>query len=187
MPEKPYNIYLIGPMGAGKTSIGRHLAAKLGLEFYDSDQVIEERTGANIPWIYDIEGEEGFQQREIKVIAELTKLNGVLLATGGGTVAKQENCDALAANGIIIYLKTSLDDQIERIKRSKKRPLTTVKEERRDLLKGLRVQREPQYESLANITCNTDGKLLHVVVNELLEALRVKYQIRPAKKLSKKI
>jgi shikimate kinase len=175
--NQSYNIYLVGPMGAGKTSIGRQLARKLNLKFYDSDQVIEERTGADIPWIYDIEGENGFQNREIKVIAELTKLRGILLATGGGTVASSENRHALVNNGIIVYLKTSLNDQMERIRYSKKRPLATENTERRDFLKILRIEREPFYEQLANITCNTDGKMLRSVVTEILQELIEKYQI----------
>lgn len=175
------NIYLIGPMGAGKTSIGRKLAEKMGLTFYDSDQVIEERTGIDIPWIYDIEGEEGFQQREIKVISELTKLKGILLATGGGTVATAENREALLKNGITIYLKTSLDDQIERIKHSKKRPLVTAKDERRQVLKNLRSKREPLYEQLAHITYDTDGKSVQRVVSEILKILQEKFNLLPEK------
>ncbi|OGT06609.1 MAG: shikimate kinase I [Gammaproteobacteria bacterium GWE2_37_16] len=171
--KKIQNVYLIGPMGAGKTSIGRQLARKLGLEFYDSDHVVEERTGASIPWIYDIEGEEGFLQREIKVIEELTKLQGVLLATGGGTVISPENRKALRANGFIVYLKTSLDDQMERVKRSKKRPLI-VGAGRRAVLKNLRVEREPFYEKLADISYNTDGRPLSVVVDEILKGLQKK-------------
>lgn len=165
------NIYLIGPMGAGKTSIGKQLARKLHLKFYDSDHVIEEQTGATIPWIYDIEGESGFQQREIKVISELTKLKGILLATGGGTVALLQNRQALTeSQGIIIYLKTSLEGQIERVKYSKKRPIITG-DERIPFLKKIRAQSEPFYEQLANISYNTDNKSLHLVVNDLLHIL----------------
>jgi len=171
---KKENVYLVGPMGAGKTSIGQKLSQKLGLQFYDSDQIIEKRTGATIPWIYDIEGEEGFQQREVKVIAEFTKLQGILLATGGGTVDVEANRIYLRQNGIIIYLKTSLDDQIERIKYSKKRPITAEEEARREMLKNLRKQREPFYEELADIVCDTDGKSLPKVVNELLQKLHSK-------------
>jgi len=169
---KKQNVYLVGPMGAGKTSIGQKLSQKLGLQFYDSDQIIEKRTGATIPWIYDIEGEEGFQQREMKVIAEFTQLQGILLATGGGTVDVEANRISLGQNGIIIYLKTSLDDQIERIKYSKKRPITAEEEARREMLKNLRKQREPFYEELADIVYDTDGKSLPKVVNELLQKLQ---------------
>lgn len=175
--QKEYNIYLIGPMGAGKTSIGRKLASKLGLKFYDSDQVIEEQTGADIPWIYDIEGEKGFQKRETKVIAELTQLKGILLATGGITIITPENRTALANNGIIIYLKASLDDQVERVKRSKKRPLATENKERLNHLEALRKECEPLYEALADITFTTDGKALHILITEILTALNDKYQI----------
>jgi shikimate kinase len=168
------NIYLIGPMGAGKTTIGKRLAAKLGLEFYDSDQVIEEQTGATIPWIYDIEGEEGFQKREIKVIAELTKLTGILIATGGGTIDREENRVALVNSGIIIYLTTPLDEQMERVKRSTKRPLPSADQSvaRREHLIQLRTKREPLYEKLANITCQTYNKPLHIIIAEIIRKLK---------------
>jgi shikimate kinase len=169
------NIYLVGPMGAGKTSIGKQLARRLQLTFYDSDQVIEERTGADIPWIYELEGEAGFHQREIKVVAELVQLKNILLATGGSTVIVPENRVALATTGIVIYLKTSLDDQMERIKRSKKRPLVEHGEERRKLLRTIRATREPFYEELAQITYNTDNRQPRSVVADLLRILHKKY------------
>lgn len=170
--SKKRNIYLIGPMGAGKTSVGSRLAKKLKLQFYDSDQVIEQQTGADIPWIYDVEGEDGFQRREIKVIADLTKLDCILLSTGGGSVMSQENRAALKGNGVVIYLKTSLDNQMERVKRSKKRPLVNESEERRDHLRNLRVKLGVFYEDLADIVYETDGKSLYHVVSDIVKILK---------------
>ena len=108
---KVRNIFLIGPMGAGKSTIGRALAKEVKLEFFDSDEVIEERAGADIAWIFDVEGEEGFRRREQKVIDELTQRTNIVLATGGGVVMTPENRNALAGSGTVIYLKTSLQHQ----------------------------------------------------------------------------
>lgn len=166
------NIYLIGPMGAGKTSIGKILAKELKKDFYDSDQVIEERAGADILWIYDLEGPEGFRQREIKVIAELVKLENIVLATGGGTVISSENREALASNGTIVYLKTSLDDQVRRTSRSKKRPLSREAELRRNALINLRKECEPLYQELADIICDTDGKTANSIVLFITKQLK---------------
>ena len=169
---KHNNIFLIGPMGAGKTSIGRHLAQTLNLVFYDSDEVIEARTGADIPWILDIEGEEGFRKREENVIAELTKLRNIVLATGGGVVASPENRQALAENGTIIYLKASIDGQIERTGRSKKRPLSSEKSLRVEKLQNLWSEYAPLYESLADFTCYTENSSLMSIVLNIIKRIR---------------
>jgi shikimate kinase len=165
------NIYLIGPMGAGKTSIGRKLAQELDLDFFDSDQVIEERTGADIPWIFDIEGEEGFREREIKVIAELTKLQGIVLATGGTVVAAPENRKALT-NGVIVYLKTSPDKQMDRTSRSKKRPIPAPATARQITLNELRDKYEEIYEELADFSCDTDNNTVTGVTRAIIKELQ---------------
>ncbi|MDB9943087.1 AAA family ATPase, partial [Pseudomonadales bacterium] len=108
------NIFLVGPMGVGKTTVGRALAQQLHLEFIDSDQEIERRAGANIAWIFDVEGEPGFRERETAVLDDLTQLEDVLIATGGGSVLKPENREFLRTRGLIIFLDTSLDMQIKR-------------------------------------------------------------------------
>lgn len=153
---KVRNIFLIGPMGAGKSTIGRTLAKELKLDFYDSDEVIEENTGADISWIYDVEGEEGYRRREQKVIEELTQKTNIVLATGGGVIMTPENRNALAGRGTVIYLKTSLQQQFERTKRdSTKRPMLQTKDlEQR--LEQLRVECEPFYEELADVSFDTD-------------------------------
>lgn len=166
------NVFLVGPMGAGKTSIGKKLANKLNLEFYDSDQVVEKRAGVDILWIYDLEGEAGFRLREQKVIAELVQFKNILLATGGSTIAIPENRTALATNGIVVYLKTSLADQLERTSYSKKRPLAKETEERHNALKNLLNKYEPFYCEIAHIIYDTDGKTTPTIVKELANMVR---------------
>lgn len=170
---KNNNIFLIGPMGAGKTSIGRQLAQKLHMKFYDSDEIIEKRTGADVPWIFDIEGADGFRKREEKVISELTKLRNILLATGGGVVALPENRQALKDNGTIIYLKTSIHSQIERTDRSKKRPLSDKKETRVEMLQSLWSEYEPLYESIADFIYQTENSSVCYIVHDIIKKLQI--------------
>ncbi len=167
---KVRNIFLIGPMGAGKSTIGRALAKELKLEFYDTDEVIEERSGATISWIFDVEGEDGFRRREQKIVDELTQKNNIVLATGGGVVTAPENRNALAGRGTVIYLKTSLAQQYERTKRDTKRPLlqTADLEER---LESLREEREPLYEELADISFETDKLTVKAVATKIIKYL----------------
>ena len=169
-----YSIVLIGPMGAGKTSIGKALSRKIGWEFYDSDQVVEERAGVELLWIYDLEGEEGFHRREQKVIAELMEKRNIILATGGSTVAIAENRRAISRHGVIVYLSTSLGDQLVRTGYSKKRPLSAEVEERRNILKRLHEEYVPLYEDLADIVYNTDNKPTWSAVADLIELIRKK-------------
>lgn len=166
------NIFLIGHMGAGKTSVGKQIAKELQRDFYDSDEVIEKRTGADIPWIFDIEGESGFRKRELKVIAELTKLKDIVLATGGGVIATQENCNALAANGIVVYLKISLADQMQRTSKSKKRPLSKEETLRRETLQKLQLEHSPIYEELADLVYESNLKAVRSVALDVIKKLR---------------
>ncbi len=163
------NIFLIGPMGAGKSTIGRTLAKELKLEFYDSDEVIEESTGADISWIYDVEGEAGYRRREQKVIEELTQKSNIVLATGGGVIMTPENRNALAGRGTVIYLKTSLQQQFERTKRdSTKRPMLQTKDlEKR--LEALRIECEPLYEELSDMSFDTDKLTVKAVANNIIK------------------
>lgn len=167
---KVRNIFLVGPMGAGKSTIGRALAKELKLDFYDSDEVIEKRAGADISWIFDIEGEEGFRQREIKVIDELTQKNNIVLATGGGVIISPENRSVLAARGTVIYLKTSLEQQYERTKRDTRRPLLQT-ENLTERLEELRDERQPYYEELSDISFETDKLTVKAVANNIIKYL----------------
>lgn len=164
------NLFLIGGMGAGKTTLGRLLATHLKLDFYDSDQVIEERCGANIPWIFDLEGEAGFRKREAEVIDELTQLQGIVLATGGGSILRAENRQHLHQRGKVVYLRTSLEQQLKRTKLDKNRPLLQVADPRKKL-EQLRQEREPFYLETAHLVIDTDKKQPRQVVQIIKQAL----------------
>lgn len=170
MAEKR-NIFLVGPMGAGKSTIGRQLAQELHLEFFDSDHEIEKRTGADIAWVFDIEGEEGFRAREEKVINDLTELQGIVLATGGGSINSKENRNKLSARGIVVYLETSIDKQVARTQRDKRRPLLTQANDPRSVLEDLAGERNPLYEDVADIVVQTDDQSAKVVANQIIKMI----------------
>ncbi|MGK0441108.1 MAG: shikimate kinase [Pseudohongiellaceae bacterium] len=151
------NIFLVGPMGAGKSTIGRLLAAELRLNFKDTDKEIEDKSGVDIPWIFDMEGEEGFRLREADMLDELTQQDKILLATGGGVVIKSENRKALASRGQVVYLKTSIDEQVRRTSRDTKRPLLQ-NDDPRAVLTALMNERHPLYEEIADYVVETDGR-----------------------------
>lgn len=165
------NVILVGPMGAGKSTIGRLLAKELRLPFRDSDKEIEQRTGANIPWIFDVEGELGFREREHSVIAELCDQQGVVLATGGGAVLREDNRQALRRGGCVVYLHTSVDQQLERTGRDRNRPLLQTADPERVLM-DLMAVRHPLYASIADITVETDARPPRLVVLEILDRFR---------------
>ncbi|MDP3007454.1 MAG: shikimate kinase AroK [Methylococcales bacterium] len=162
------NIYLIGLMGAGKTTIGRQLARTLKLPFYDSDKAIEESTGVDIPTIFEFEGEEGFRDREQKMIQQLTKMDGIVLATGGGAILREENRQLLKENGFIVYLQCSVDRILERTRRDTQRPLLNTAEPR-ERIESLFAQREPLYLACADYKIDTGVLQSKVVVNHILE------------------
>lgn len=169
MAEKR-NIFLIGPMGAGKSTIGRQLAQMLNMDFLDSDAVIEERAGADIDWIFDLEGEAGFRKREEKILNELTQAQGLVLSTGGGSVISKDNRNVLSARGIVVYLETTVDKQYERTQRDKKRPLLQTEDPYQTLLDLAKV-RNPLYEEIADITLQTDEQSAKVVAGQIIEMM----------------
>lgn len=171
MAEKK-NIFLIGPMGAGKSTIGRQLSQQLNMEFFDSDQEIEKRTGADISWVFDLEGENGFRLRESKILDELTAKKGIILATGGGSVILKENRNFLSARGIVIYLETTIEKQLDRTKRDTKRPLLQVSPSNRIILENLANKRNPLYESIADIKVQTDEKTARSVAFYIIRVLK---------------
>ncbi|PKI17302.1 shikimate kinase AroK [Colwellia sp. 12G3] len=170
MAEKR-NIFLIGPMGAGKSTIGREIADRLHLEFFDSDQEIERRTGADIAWVFDLEGEEGFRRREETVIEDLSEKHGIVLATGGGSVISTNVRNHLSARGIVVYLETTIDKQVARTQRDRRRPLLQTSEEPRTVLENLAVERNPFYEDIADIIVQTDDQSAKVVAHKIIERL----------------
>jgi shikimate kinase len=157
-------------MGAGKSTIGRLLAAELRLDFKDTDKEIEDRSGVDIPWIFDMEGEDGFRLREAAMLDELSQLDKTLLATGGGIIMKTENRRALASRGKVVYLMTSIDEQVRRTSRDKKRPLLNQPNPR-SVLTNLMDQRHPLYEEIADYIIDTDGRSPKSVAQELARML----------------
>lgn len=169
-PNLP-SIFLVGPMGAGKTSIGRQVAQLVGFEFLDSDAEIEQRTGANIPWIFDVEGEQGFRDREESMIDELSQLTGIVLATGGGSVMREINRQHLASRGVVVYLKTSVEEQIARTSRDRNRPLLQT-ENPEQVLRDLMEKREPFYIDVADVTVVTDNRNVKEVAKEIVDQVK---------------
>lgn len=162
------NIYLIGMMGVGKTTIGKQLAKALALPFYDSDRAIEESTGVDIPTIFEFEGEEGFRNREQKMIQKLTQLHGTVLATGGGAIIREENRKLLKENGFIVYLHCSVDRILERTRRDTQRPLLKTDNPRKRL-QQLFEERQPLYLSCADYKIDTGILKTKTVIKHILE------------------
>jgi shikimate kinase len=159
-------------MGAGKTTLGRLLAELTNKTFVDSDQVIVERAGADIPWIFDLEGEAGFRQRESQVIAELTQTPNIILATGGGAVLLPENRAYLSSGGQVVYLRTQVSTQVRRTQRDRNRPmLQTAKP--KETMQRLMQEREPFYLEVADVIVDTDQMNPKVLARELVEALQL--------------
>lgn len=167
----PTRLFLVGPMGAGKTTVGRRLADLRGLRFIDSDHEIQQRTGVDIPYIFEREGEAGFRQREAQIIDELTQLDGVVLATGGGAVLDPDNRRVLRERGCVIYLHASVGQQLHRTSRSDNRPLLRTGEPPRAILSRLFQQRDPLYREIAHVVVATDGRNARALVREIERSL----------------
>jgi shikimate kinase len=168
------NIFLVGMMGAGKTSVGRLLAKRLNKAFYDSDAVIEQRTGVKITLIFEIEGEPGFRHRESVVLDELTALNEVVLATGGGAVLAKENRDKLRSRGTVVYLRASVKDLLNRTRHDKNRPLLQTADPRARL-NELYEMRDPLYREAAHVTIDTGSQSLAALMSRLHQALETRF------------
>ena len=157
-------------MGAGKTTIGKYLAEHLKLSFADTDTEIESRTGADIPWIFDVEGEEGFRDREEQVVEEMTQWDGMVLATGGGVVLRPNNRRVLAARGFVVYLYATVDEQVKRTQRDRRRPLLQDGDPR-EILTGLMETRDPLYREIADHVIETDSCSPRTVAQRLVKEL----------------
>lgn len=158
-------------MGAGKSTIGRRLARTLGLDFLDSDQEIQQRTGVDIPLIFELEGESGFRHREAAILDELTQRDDLVLATGGGAVLAETNRHHLRERGLVIYLETPVEEQLRRTRHDRNRPLLQT-EDPRARLEALMREREPLYRETAHITVTTAGGSVPAVVKDILDSLR---------------
>jgi shikimate kinase len=166
----PGSLFLTGPMGAGKSTIGRQLSSRLNKEFHDSDHEIEARTGVDIPLIFELEGEAGFRKREQAIIAELTLIPGIILATGGGAILAPENRRYLSSRGRVIYLHASVNQQLRRTRRDRNRPLLQTADPRAKLEELMSV-RDPLYREIADVIIETDGKRVRDVVRQIIEQL----------------
>ena len=178
MSARTDNVFIIGPMGAGKTTIGRRVAAALGFEFVDTDEALEQRTGAQVALIFDIEGEEGFRRREHAMLAEVAARDGVVVATGGGSVVRPENRRILRTHGTVVYLHANVDQQLRRLRHDKRRPLLQSSD-RRQRLERLNSEREPLYRDLADITVDSGGGIGRMTrrVLKALERYRDRYAV----------
>jgi shikimate kinase len=174
------NIFLVGPMGAGKSSLGRQLARRLGRPYWDSDKLLEQRTGVDIPTIFEFEGEAGFRRREAQVIDELTRKVGIVLATGGGAVVNEENRQRLNERGTVVYLRATVQTQLRRTARDRNRPLLQTVD-RRARLTSLFKQRDPLYREIANFTIDTDRHSVRFVLGYLIERLKPDSQLEPCR------
>lgn len=161
---------MVGPMGAGKTTIGKYLAQQLNLQFADTDTEIESRTGADIPWIFDVEGEEGFRVREQQAVEEMTLWDNVLLATGGGVIMRQENRSVLAARGFVVYLHATVEEQVRRTHRDRRRPLLQSGDPQQ-ILSDLMAVRDPLYREISDHVIDTDGCSPRTVAQKLVREL----------------
>lgn len=168
--SKSQRIFLVGPMGAGKTTVGRTLARLLSLEFIDSDAEIEQRTGADIPWIFEIEGEDGFRDRESAVIEDLAQHDPCVVATGGGAVMRLGNRDVLRAAGFVVYLQASVREQVRRTSKDNKRPLLAGKD-RAQVLTDLMAVRDPLYREVADLVLPTAGKSARQLAEAIARAV----------------
>jgi shikimate kinase len=169
------NLVLVGPMGAGKSSIGRRLAGRLGLRFVDADRAIEEATGASVPVIFELEGEAGFRARERALVAQLCAERDLLIATGGGAVLDDANRAALRERGFVVYLRVGIDQQLRRLARDRTRPLLAGPD-RRERLQQLAEQRGPLYESIADLTFDCDRLPLAEAVRRLAAELAPRWR-----------
>lgn len=168
--KHPKNIFLVGPMGAGKSAVGRQLARALHLTFMDSDDEIESRTGVDIPFIFEKEGEAGFRKRESAAIDDLTRIDGVVLATGGGAIVDAESRSRLGGRGFVVYLYTTVDQQFARTNRGRERPMLE-NGDRRQILESLLEVRDPLYREIADLVVETDGRKVHSVANEIIQQI----------------
>ena len=170
MKSASRNIFLVGMMGAGKTTVGRLLARRLKLRFVDSDQEIESRCGVKIPLIFEIEGEAGFRAREAQVLSELTALEGIVLGTGGGAVLAEDNRRRLSTNGTVVYLRARPEDLYERVRHDRNRPLLATADPL-GRLRELYAQRDPVYRSIADLTIDTGRQAVPTLGRQLLQKL----------------
>ncbi|MHB0992363.1 MAG: shikimate kinase AroK [Burkholderiales bacterium] len=167
------NIFLVGLMGSGKTTVGKLLSRHLRRPFYDSDHEIVRRTGVTIPMIFEVEGESGFRKREEQMLLQLTRQEGIVLATGGGAVLSPVNRDQLKSRGTVIYLRGTIDELWQRTRHDRNRPLLQTQDPKARL-RDLYTQRDPLYREIADIVVDTGRQNVHALVNHLVQGITAK-------------
>tara|TARA_B100000700_G_scaffold196801_1_gene216573 strand:- start:116 stop:649 length:534 start_codon:yes stop_codon:yes gene_type:complete len=168
---KTMNIFIVGPMGSGKSTVGKIIADELFLSFLDTDEEIETRTGASIDWIFDLEGEDGFRKRESSILQDMAKRNSIVLSTGGGIILSEENRELLSSRGTVFYLATPISVQLERTAKDKDRPLLKNGDPEKILTK-LQKDRESLYEAVADHVVNTENKSSQEVASEIIKLVK---------------
>ena len=161
------NIFIVGPMGSGKSTVGKIISDELFLNFFDTDDEIESRTGASIDWIFDLEGEEGFRKRESSILEEMVKQNSIVLSTGGGIILSDSNREMLSSRGTVFYLSTPISVQIERTSKDKDRPLLKNGDPE-EILTRLQKERKDLYESVSDHVIETENKSSQEVASEII-------------------
>ena len=165
------NIFIVGPMGSGKSTVGKIISSELFPTFYDTDEEIETRTGASIDWIFDLEGEEGFRKRESKILEDMVHKNSIVLSTGGGIILSESNREMLSSRGTVFYLATPIAVQLERTSKDKDRPLLKDGDPG-EILKNLHLARESLYKEVADYSVNTEGKSSQEVSSEIIKLVK---------------
>jgi len=164
-------IFIVGPMASGKSTLGKKLAQTLNMDFVDTDKEIEKKAGAEISWIFEVEGEKGFRERERKALKKSINKVDIVISTGGGIVSEKKNRDLMIAKGKVVYLKTPLELQLKRTEKDKKRPLL-AKGNKKKILEALKKEREPRYEEIADITIDQNGqKNRKSIIDEIIDKL----------------
>ncbi|MDC1183608.1 shikimate kinase AroK [Gammaproteobacteria bacterium] len=165
------NIFIVGPMGSGKSTVGKIISGELFLNFFDTDAEIQTRTGASIDWIFDLEGEEGFRKRETKILEEMVQQNSIVLSTGGGIILSEPNREMLSSRGTVFYLATPIEVQLERTSKDKDRPLLKDGDPG-EILKNLHEARESLYKEVADYIVNTENKSSQDVSSEIIKLVK---------------
>jgi shikimate kinase len=173
MSDNASNVVLVGPMGSGKTSVGRRLACVLKRDFFDSDFEIVARTGVSIDHIFDVEGEQGFRKRETQMLADLCEIKNIVIATGGGIVISPKNREMLKRDNFVVYLSSTIEQLLKRTMNSKSRPLLEQSSNREKTIRDLVLKRESLYKQVADVIIDTTGKKLYAIINEIKKAISV--------------
>ena len=165
------NIFIVGPMGSGKSTVGKIISNELFLNFFDTDEEIESRTGASIDWIFDLEGEEGFRKRESEILNEMAHRNSIVLSNGGGIILSEKNREILSSRGTVFYLSTPISVQVERTAKDKDRPLLKIGDPK-EILSRLNIEREGLYETVSDFVVKTENKSSNDVASEIISLVK---------------